>query len=252
MTGVTESTTDEVATEVTAPVSDELADALSELSGMLVDRQHLEVLLRRVAELAVAVVPGCSHAGVTLLDGERAVTAASTDPVVRTVDQQQYEVGDGPCLDAVRSGSINRVSESDLVQRWPEFAAHAGALGIRSFLAAPLVAGGERVGALNLYGRDPDAFDSVDDALAVLFCGQASVALANARLYRGAMALNVQLSEAMASRAAIEQAKGVLMCSRGLTPDEAFLELRAQSQDANRKLRDVALEIVASTQTPRS
>ena len=242
MTGFTDSRTSEVADALSPPLADELSAALLELSVMLVDREQLEVLLHRVAELAVAVVPACDQAGVTLLDGERPITAAGTDPVVLEVDQHQYELGDGPCLDAVRTGSINRVRQADAARRWPELAERARSLGVQSFLAAPLVAGDQCVGALNLYGYGADGFDDVDDVLAGLFCGQASVALANARLYRGAVALNAQLSEAMASRAAIEQAKGVLMGRQGLTPDEAFLELRARSQDSNRKLRDVALE----------
>lgn len=227
-----------------AELAEPLSAALAELAGMLVDSRPLEQLLHDVAELAVATVPGCAHAGVTLLDGERPVTAASTDPVVLAIDQQQYAVGDGPCLDAVRRCTINRVDERDAEQRWPEFTEAAERLGIRSFLAAPLVAHGRGVGALNLYGAEPDAFDALDDALVARFAGQASVALANARLYQQATRLNVQLSEAMASRAVIEQAKGILIAHHGMTPDEAFLELRARSQSANRKLREVAHDVV--------
>ena len=227
-----------------AELAEPLAAALAELSGMLVDSQPLEDLLHRVAALAVATVPGCAQAGVTLLDGDRPMTAVCTDDVELADDQQQYAPGDGPCLDSIRRGVVNRVREQDAEQRWPPFIAHARQCGIRSFLAAPLVAGGRAVGALNLYGTDSDSFDALDDALVLLFAGQASVALANAQLYRRATAVNAQLSEAMASRAVIEQAKGVLMGRLGLTPDAAFLELRARSQHENRKLRDVAVDVV--------
>jgi GAF domain-containing protein len=223
----------------------ELALALAELTQTLVDSEPLERLLRRVAELAVAVVPSRTHAGVTLLEGGQAVTAACTDPLVLVLDQRQYETGDGPCLDAVRSGTINRTSTADSSLRWPQLTQWAREEGVHSLLAAPLVAGGLPVGALNLYGTRPDAFAAVDDELVLLFTAQASVALTNARLYRRATALNAQLAEAMASRAVIEQAKGVLVGTRGLTPDEAFLELRDLSQHRNQKLREVALEVVA-------
>jgi GAF domain-containing protein len=163
---------------------------------------------------------------------------------VLDVDQQQYALGDGPCLDAVRRRVVNRVRENDAAQRWPAFVEHARGCGVRSFLAAPLVAGGRGVGALNLYGAGPDSFGTLDDALVSQLSGQASVALANAQLYRRATAVSEQLTEAMASRPVIDQAKGVLMARLGLTPDEAFLELRARSQKANRKLRDVAVDVV--------
>jgi GAF domain-containing protein len=224
--------------------SDELAGALVELSAVLVDEEPLPDVLRRVAELAVAVVPGCDGAGVTLVDGERATTAAHTDDLVVAVDQQQYDAGDGPCLTAVRTRSLQSVDLDEAHQRWPDFAARARELGIRSFLAAPLVAGDRGVGSLNLYSRSPQGFEAVDDVLVGMFCGQASVALANARLYARAVRLNEQLGEALDSRAVIERAKGVLLATQGLDEDAAFEQLRAWSQARNTKLRDVAAEVV--------
>jgi GAF domain-containing protein len=232
--------------------ADDLAVALVELADLLLDEEPLEDVLQRVAELAVAVVPGCQRAGVTLMDGDTPVTAAHTDELVLRVDVQQYEAGDGPCLDAVRNRRINRVSETRADERWPDFVEHARALGVRSFLAAPMLAGPRAVGALNLYSDGPDAFDALDDALVTLFCSQASVALTNARLYRQATVLNDQLQQAMASRAVIEQAKGIIMARYGLTADAAFDELRDRSQRANRKLRDVALDLVTGMPHQRS
>jgi GAF domain-containing protein len=231
--------------------SDELATALVELSAVLVDEEPLPDVLRRVAELAVAVVPRCDGAGVTLLEGDRAVTAAHTDDLVVAVDQQQYDAGDGPCLTAVRERTLQSVDPDEAEQRWPDFARRARELGIRSFLAAPLVAGDRGVGSLNLYSRSPRGFEDLDDVLVTMFCGQASVALANARLYARALHLNEQLSGALESRAVIEQAKGVLMAQQGLAEDEAFDRLRAWSQARNTKLRDVAAEVVASTRDVR-
>jgi GAF domain-containing protein len=225
--------------------ADELAVALVELSALLVDEEPLEDVLRRVADLAVAVVPGCTGAGVTLMEGDRPSTAAQTDELVLAVDRQQYDAGDGPCLDAIRRRVTNRVDLDAAEQRWPEFAARARELGVRSFLAAPLVAGGRPVGSLNLYSTERDGFDALDDVLVGLFCSQASVALANARLYSRAVTVNSQLTEALGSRAVIEQAKGVLMARHALTADEAFELLRQWSQVRNRKLRDVAAEVAA-------
>ena len=102
-----------------------------------------------------------------------------------------------------------------------------------------------------LYGADADAFDALDDALVAVFCGQASVALANARVYDRALAVNQQLSTALETRVVIEQAKGVLMGRHGWSSDEAFLELRRRSQTTNRKLRDVAAEVVSAVPRQR-
>lgn len=231
--------------------SDELALALVELSELLLDEQPLDGVLQRVAELAAAVVPGCTAAGVTLLQDDRWSTAAHSDPLVLAIDQQQYEAGDGPCLDAVRSRTIHRVDVEQAARTWPDFAARARARGIRSFLAAPLVAGSTAVGSLNLYSTQPAAFEPLDDVLVALFCGQASVALSNSRLYAAALSLNEQLREALGSRAVIEQAKGMIMVRHDVGADDAFELLRTWSQQRNVKLRDVAAEVVASVPRQR-
>lgn len=225
---------------------DELAAALVELSGLLLDEEPLPEVLQRVVELAVAAVPGCTGAGVTLVEDGRPSTAAHTDEQVLAVDRHQYDVDDGPCLDAIRNRVVHRVDCEEADQRWPDFAERARSLGVRSFLAAPLVAGERAVGSLNLYSAHPHGFDALDDVLVQLFCGQASVAVANARLYGRAVALNEQLQQALEGRAVIEQAKGVLMARHGVDADGAFEQLRSWSQQRNHKLRDVAAEVVGS------
>jgi AmiR/NasT family two-component response regulator len=84
-----------------------------------------------------------------------------------------------------------------------------------------------------------------------LFAGQAGVAIANAEVYRASVALTGQLQEAMASRAVIEQAKGVLMAEQKCTPEEAFTLLRSASQRENVKLREIAERIVAGQNSRR-
>jgi AmiR/NasT family two-component response regulator len=103
-------------------------------------------------------------------------------------------------------------------------------------------------GALNLYGVQDRAFDDRAVLLAETFAGYAAVALANANLYGVTAKLARQLQTAMASRAVIEQAKGIIMGNRRCTADEAFAVLIRISQDSNRKLRDVAATLVAKAQ----
>lgn len=228
--------------------SDDLALAMSELAGVLLSDEGVDQTLQRVVDLAVRTIPGCTAAGVTLLADGRPQTAASTSDAVLEIDRRQYAAGDGPCLDALRHRVINRASAELARRRWPRFASGAEALGIRSFLAAPLITSDRPLGSLNLYSAEVEGFEALDDALIALFCGQASVALANAQVYTRAVALNHQLRAAMDSRAAIEQAKGMLMERHGVGPAEAFALLRERSQHSNRKLREVAEDVVARTE----
>ena len=227
-----------------APVA---GGAVNELAGLLVDEQDLPDLLCRVAELAVRTIPHCTAASVTLVQAGRPSTVAQTAQLALDADQAQYASGQGPCLEAMRLQQITRFSSDGDNSLWPRFAASAGDLGITAVLAAPLVASGRSVGALNMFCAAGGSFDDVNDEVVALFSDQAAVALANVRLYDESRLLSSQLAEAMASRSLIEQAKGVLMERGAADEDAAFDQLRLQSQRVNRKLRDVATDVVAST-----
>lgn len=104
---------------------------------------------------------------------------------------------------------------------------------------------GDSIGSLNLYGRPIGHFDDRCERICTLLATHVSIAVGNATAYWGKAALAENLLVAMDSRASIEQAKGIIMSSVGCSPDEAFEMLRSQSQSENRKLRDIAVEIVA-------
>lgn len=107
------------------------------------------------------------------------------------------------------------------------------------------------VGALNVYGSRPAAFDDGDVQVATTFAGYAAIALANAHLYDSTATLTNQMQQAMESRAVIEQAKGIVMGERRCSGDEAFALLARVSQESNRKLRDVAAAMVQRAELPR-
>lgn len=225
---------------------DDLAEAIRELSAILLDEESVHTTLERIIDLAVRVIPGCDGASVTLADEPRPRTTVATDERVLAVDERQYDEGDGPCLDAIRHRRVNAIDVEHAEDRWPGFTAAAKQHGVRSFLAAPLLVHNSAIGALNLYSHDGMGFDALDETMIGLFTGQASIALSNARVYRNALTLAEQLQEAMSSRAAIEQAKGILMARHGVDADGAFDMLRRQSQHENRKLREIAQEIVGN------
>jgi GAF domain-containing protein len=231
--------------------ADDLTAAMAELAALLVDEDDLPGMLDRVSRLAVRSIPDCDSAGVTLLAGSEPITAAASDERTLSVDEAQYKVGDGPCLQAYRTKTVQRVVVEEAFALYPDFALAAHQAGIRSFLAAPLLVRGEGIGALNLYSAEPHGFAALDEAVVVLFAGQAAVAVANSRLYQSARALSAQLEAAMASRAVIEQAKGVIMAVRAVGPDDAFHLLRRTSQAENRKLRQIAVEVVQAATAGR-
>ena len=234
----------------------EYADALNEglhsLTTFVVGRQTLAETLDRVAALAADTVPGADVVGLTLVKHGQPTTSVFTDPTSPEIDQAQYEADAGPCVDALKTGEIMRVDSTEREDRWPDFAKAARQRGIHSTLSMPLLVAGEPVGALNLYGRTEGAFGNGQEGLAAAFAVQASVALANAQAYWEAKEVAEHLNEAMKSRAVIEQAKGMLMAAQGCTADEAFDLLVRASQRSNRKLRDVAGELVMNARKRRA
>jgi GAF domain-containing protein len=219
-------------------------DAFAELGRIKLSEVGLDDVLQRVADLTKRVLPIPVEVSVTLVRGGTAQAAAFTDALARDMDERQYEAGHGPCLHAAVSGDVLSVPDLAEDSRWPEWAALGRQAGVCSSVSIGLPVQEAVVGALNVYARTPDAFD--DDSMAVLqtFAAYAAVAVANAQLYDSTATLAQQMREAMANRAVIEQAKGIIMGERRCTPEEAFSILVKVSQDSNRKVRDVAQALV--------
>jgi GAF domain-containing protein len=229
---------------------DALAESISELSRLLVNEEALEDTLHRVAELACRTIGSCDLAGVTLMRDGKAETAVFTDPTSPEIDADQYATGVGPCLDAYRQQRVVRIASTTEDEEWPPFSRAAAEHGVMSTISFPLATREHAIGALNLYSKSANAFGDADQEVGRLFSEQASVALANAQLYASAHRLSQQLNEALRSRAVIDQAKGILMAQNGVSADEAFRLLVGASQRSNRKLRDIAQELVDRRRKP--
>lgn len=220
---------------------DPLVSSIHLLADFVSRGTDLEATLRGLTEGGRAAL-GVDMAGLTIRDQRgRPRTAAFTDAAVLPIDDVQYDHGRGPCLDAARTHTIFEVPDTRVERRWPEFADAAARLGVLTSLSVPLVVGDHGLGALNLYDHRPGFFDRDRTTLAEAFAGQCSIAAQ----YWSVANEATNLAAAIASRATIEQAKGVIMATTGCSPEEAFNLLREQSQSENRKLRDIAAEVVA-------
>jgi GAF domain-containing protein len=219
-------------------------DAFEALVEFFVREETLGDTLRRVAELACQAGPA-DMAGITMLVDGKPSTGIFTDPEAPEIDEAQYRTGQGPCLDAFRHQRVFRIDSTATEDRWPDFAREAAAHGIKSTLSLPISARGESIGALNLYARTTAAFDDEVTTRMLTFSTQAAFVLANAQVYWDARQLSENLNEALRSRSNIEHAVGIIMAGGGRNADEAFQVLVRASQRENRKVRDIAAELVA-------
>ncbi len=222
-------------------------EALERLGRLPLRENGMMSLLQAVADLAREVMPGRPETSVSLLINDRPSTAVSTGELARACDESQYGRGYGPCLHAAGTGEVVEVADARSDPRWPDYLAHAVELGVLSSLSVPLPIAEGIVGAVNVYAREPDAFDEHSRAVATRFAAHAAAVAANMYAYEEVRDLADHLERRAESRAVIEQAKGVLMAQRHVDADAAFEILREASQRYNRKLRDIAQAIVDGT-----
>jgi transcriptional regulator with GAF, ATPase, and Fis domain len=216
----------------------ELAETFSEIARTLLAEADTEATLERIVLLAVKTIDPCEHAGITVVDGNKVTSPASSDRVPAVLDKIQSETGEGPCVDAIREHQVFQTARLSQEDRWPNFARRANAdSGIESILSFRLFAERDTFGALNLYSTQPDAFDEHDVTVGAVLAAHAAVAWSSARTVQN-------LKAGMESRQVIGEATGLLMARQGVSEAEAFDVLRRASQRLNVKLRLVAERMV--------
>jgi GAF domain-containing protein len=225
--------------------ADPIGEGLAALAQFFVGEGTLGDTLRRLSELACEAL-SADMAGITMVVDGQAATAVFTDPEAPEIDSEQYRTGRGPCLDAWRRQTIQRIEDTSMDTPWPEFAAMAASHGVRSTLSLPLTRTGEALGALNLYSYQAANFTRLDAGQTDVWAAATATALANAAAYQDARELNENLRTALSSRATIDQAIGIILASGGRTPQEAHDLLVSASQRENRKVRDISADLVAS------
>jgi GAF domain-containing protein len=206
--------------------------------------ESTRTVLSAVAEFSLRSAPTASSASVTLLDGDAPSTFVSTGPLAEALDERQYAAGHGPCLDAVLTGDIIEITDARTETRWPGYTPAAVQQGTLSSLSLPIAHTGQVAAGLNVYAHAANAFSPQEREDLTALVELASTAIANLQLAKQSSTLVEQMQTAMQSRAVIDQARGILMALHGCDAEEAFAILRRTSQHSNRKIRDIALEIV--------
>lgn len=230
------------------PVPHELAHPLAALAHLVLREETVDATLQLVVSLAQSSMARIDGASVSLVRTDQFETSNATSDEVRAVDELQYRSGRGPCVDAILQSRRYNVVLTHERDTWPDFTAAALGAGYASMLSTPLQPRDRTLGALNLYSRRLDPFGDAEVEQAEVFVEHASAVLDNAIALTVAERTNEQLQEALATREVIGQAQGILVARQGCTIDEAFVLLREASQRSNRRLRDIARELVEREQ----
>lgn len=225
---------DEQPEGLTEALPEDLAEQMSDLARSLQAEDDPQEVLAALVRAAIELVPGADEGSISVVEGRRTVRShVPSSDLARDVDALQSQVGQGPCLEAVYEHETVSVPDMETEQRWPEFSREAAALGAASMLSFQLYVEGDNLGALNLYGRNPNAFNDESEQVGLLLASHAAIAFADAQKLG-------HMRDAMRSRDVIGQAKGILMERYNITAQHAFVMLTQSSSRTNIKLFAVA------------
>lgn len=226
----------------------ELANIFAKVERELASTPH-DSTLAVLSRSAVDMVPGTEMAGISIGRQGRLGTRAATDDVVHVVDQLQYDLGSGPCVDAIGQDTTFNAADLRTDTRWPTFGRQAfertgivSMLSLRLYLEddADLVAG------LNMYSRRTAAFGEASESIGLLLATHGALAVSNAAAREKAENLLVALKNSRE----IGVAMGILMQRHKVTRDEAFNLLRLASQALHRKLAEIAGDVAETGELP--
>jgi GAF domain-containing protein len=221
-----------------------LARAFVRLADTLASDFDIVDFLQGLSADSVEIL-GAEAAGVMLADprgGLRVI--ASSDERMRLLELFELQGAQGPCLDAFSTGRAVQASAADSRIRWPAFAPHASDAGFQIMCAVPLRVRTDVIGALNLFRGTDELFTDAEMDIAQAMGEMAAIGLIQERALRERTLLTEQLQAALTSRVVIEQAKGMLAEYLTMTVDDAFQLLRNYARDGDRKLSDVASDVV--------
>jgi GAF domain-containing protein len=163
---------------------------------------------------------------------------------MRLLELFELQGAQGPCLDAYSSGRTVQANAADSRARWPVFAPQASDAGFQLMCAVPLRVRADVIGALNLFRRSDEPFTGTEMAIAQAMAEMAAIGLIQERAARERNLLAAQLQTALNSRVIIEQAKGMISEYLTMTVDDAFTLLRNYAHYNNRRLSEVASDVV--------
>lgn len=220
-------------------IVDETLPMIAAATRRISKRRSVDETLRTIVEVTREAVPGFNQIGISTLqpDGE-VVTEAFIGDVVLRLDEIQYGLGEGPCVDALRGVDMVSAPHMANAGRWPLYAPQAVALGVRSQLALRLHSGdGGTIGSINLYSTTSDEVSVDAQALAGLFSAHSAVALGHAQE-------RAAFDEALLSASVVGAAVGILMERFRVDEDRAHALLLLATSHPHVKLRDAARQIV--------
>ncbi len=202
------------------------------------------------ASLCAACVDVLDVAGagiMLMIDGEQTSPLGASNSTMGVVEDLQFTFGEGPCIDALRSGVP--VFEPDLadpeVPRWPAFSGPALAAGVRAVFGFPVMSGAIGLGALDVYFAAPGDLDAMQTADAVTLADVISRTVLDIQANTAPGTIPDQFESGLSHRAVVHQASGMVSAQLDLPVADALARIKAYAYAEDEPINDVARAILA-------
>jgi GAF domain-containing protein len=212
---------------------------------LLLNTETLDEFLHALAVAAMSFAPKADGCGITLQSEGTFLTVTHVGPYASALDERQYGLDQGPCLESLRTGKEIHIPDLMDERRWGPYPAHALDCGARSSYSFPIAARTDTAGALNLYSPKSRGFDDVDPTPLRDLAAQATGAVALAQRMTRSKQFTDDVQHALHYRGVIDQAIGVIIAQQGCSARQAFAVLRSASQNRNVKLRELCVDLIA-------
>jgi GAF domain-containing protein len=203
---------------------DELLDALIEHACRVLDASGVGIMLR-------------NQAGVLQF-------AVASDDRVAEAERYQDRAAAGACFTCFQRDEVIVVPDLRAEGRWGGYTDHVRELGFHALMVVPMSAGGQTIGVLDIYRDLPSAWSGSDLEAGEILAAMGAAYISNAAELQASITLSEQLQHALDARVVIEQAKGALLARDGIGPREAHEQMRTRARATNRRLVEVANEVL--------
>jgi GAF domain-containing protein len=218
--------------------------ALHDLGDLRYAAGDLDDALRRIVG-ATHQLFAVDGAGLMLIDPDQLLrSVADSDERIGHLEELQIDHGEGPCIDAFDDKELIHAADLGSEKRWPAFSPAAVDRGLRAVLASPIPYNQMAIGVVTVFSTRVHPWSPEGELALVAFTDLAALTIANTMQSEQRGELADQLQRALDARVVIEQAKGALVARDGVSPGEAFEQMRRRARAERRRVVEIAREIM--------
>jgi GAF domain-containing protein len=212
----------------------ELFTLFGRTNGYLLTEQTAHDAVTALSAVARDIIGAAEGAGVSIIDssGHR-TSVGATDDIVVHADDLQYQLGEGPCINAWATGTPTYIADTRTDDRWEQWNAAAAEQGVRSCLSVPILKGPAALGAMKVYSAVPDAFTDEDQRLLAGLAHSAAALLGHIQASDTPQRISDEVKESLTNRDTIGIARGMLMERHGIDKQAAMDQLIEAASRAN-------------------